>query len=68
MNLVQLISMTEQDYQQFLAWAIADYSKAQINAGTWPLDEAQERAQKAFDALLPQGLSTPDQVTMVKNL
>ena len=59
--MVQLVPMTEDDYRQFKTWAMEDYAKQQIKAGTWHPEEAEELARKVFAALLPQDLSSPGQ-------
>jgi ribosomal protein S18 acetylase RimI-like enzyme len=59
--MVQLVPMTENDFQRFIAWAIDDFAHEQIKAGAWPEENATELAQKTFEARLPQGLSSPDQ-------
>jgi RimJ/RimL family protein N-acetyltransferase len=59
--MVQLIPMTEEEYQQFIAWAVDDYAREQINAGSWQPDEAFAKAQQTFDQLLPEGLASPTQ-------
>lgn len=59
--MVQLVPMTEGEYQQFLAWSIPDYAQEQAKSGAWELEEALERGRRTFDELLPDGLSTPDQ-------
>ena len=51
--MAQLVSMTEDDYQQFVAWAVPDYAQEQ--------DKAVERAEYAFGTLSADGLSTPNQ-------
>ena len=63
--MVRLVSMTEEDYKQFLAWAIADYAQEQIKSGAWSPEEAMELGKTAFDTLLPGGLSTPNQFLYV---
>ena len=63
--MVRLVSMSEEDYRQFLAWAIADYAREQVKAGTWQSEEAMELGKTAFETLLPDGLSTPNQFLYV---
>ena len=65
MATVQLVSMTEEQYQEFITWAIADYSQGQVKTGAWQPDLAVEQAKQQFDALLPEGLSTPNQYLRV---
>jgi len=48
---------------EFAAWrdlAIPDYADEQVRAGQWSRDAALALARRALDALLPQGLDTPD--------
>jgi ribosomal protein S18 acetylase RimI-like enzyme len=59
--MVELIPMAEKDYQHFLAWAVEDYAQEQIKAGAWSLEEAIEKAEKAFDQLLPCGHTSQNQ-------
>jgi RimJ/RimL family protein N-acetyltransferase len=63
--MVQLVPMTEDDYQRYLAWAMEDYAQAQVKAGSWRPDEAEELAQQEFETLLPDGLSTSGQFLYV---
>jgi len=65
MSRIRLVLMTEEDYQQFIDWAIEDYAKEQVKAGAWLSEEALEQGKKVFGALLPEGLSTPDQLFYV---
>jgi len=65
MNMMRLVAMTEEDYQQFIAWAVADYAQEQVKASAWQPEEAMQQAKKAFDALLPDGLSTSNQFLCV---
>jgi RimJ/RimL family protein N-acetyltransferase len=51
--------MTEDDYQRFTVWAKEDYARQQVRAGAWRPEEAEGLARQAFEALLPEGLSTP---------
>jgi len=60
-GMVQLVPMTEEDYQRFIAWAKEDYAREQVKAGVWRPEKAAELAQQAFEALLPEGLSTSNQ-------
>lgn len=57
----QLIRMTEQRYASFHEEAINDYAKENVDSGRWPAEGALERSRQDHEALLPQGLATPDQ-------
>jgi ribosomal protein S18 acetylase RimI-like enzyme len=59
--MVQLIPMDEATYERFLEWAVSDYAQEQVKAGTWKREDALQLAEKAFESLLPQGLSSPNQ-------
>lgn len=63
--MVQLVPMAEEDYQQFVAWAIPDYAQEQVKSGTWQTDNAIDLAKKVFDSLLPEGLATQNQFLCV---
>ena len=52
---------------QHHAWrtdAIADYAAGKIAARQWRPADAQQLAQKEFEALLPHGIDTPDHFLM----
>jgi ribosomal protein S18 acetylase RimI-like enzyme len=57
----QLRPMDEADYERFRERSISEYAQANIDAGRWPHQAALERAQDAYDRLLPKGLKTPGQ-------
>ncbi len=59
--MVKLIPMSENDYQRFIAGAMDGYAQQQVKTGTWQEENAKELAQKTFDTLLPEGLSSPNQ-------
>lgn len=56
--MITLITMTAQDYEDYLRFAISDYANDKIAAGTWVAQEAMSLAQQSFDELLPQGQQT----------
>lgn len=59
--MIKLVPMTAIEYKAYMKGAIPNYAEEQIRAKSWPSDGAVERARQAFDALLPEGLNTPDQ-------
>ncbi|TLS36114.1 GNAT family N-acetyltransferase [Pseudalkalibacillus caeni] len=56
--MVELLKMTEEDYQHFLDYAIEDYAKEKTKAGNYEEHEAIERSKQDFGKLLPEGLET----------
>lgn len=52
-------AMTPAEFVTFRAETIRGYSAENVEAGNWTPDEAEERATKATNSLLPQGLETP---------
>jgi len=50
------------DDPTFAAWreaSVREYAQEKVDAGTWPGDEALDRAAQEFAALLPDGRDTP---------
>ena len=59
--MVQLVPMTEAEFQAYLEPAIADYAAEHVKAGRWSQAEALEESRKEFMQLLPDGLNTANQ-------
>ncbi|MGX7139067.1 GNAT family N-acetyltransferase [Enterococcus silesiacus] len=55
---ITLEKMTITDCNNYLSFAIKDYAKDKIMAGTWNEDEAIQLAAKSFNELLPEGKDT----------
>jgi ribosomal protein S18 acetylase RimI-like enzyme len=55
-----LAAMPAAAYAPYLDAASAAYAQENVDAGRWPAAGALERARADFEALLPQGLATPD--------
>jgi ribosomal protein S18 acetylase RimI-like enzyme len=58
--MIQLVPMTEAEYQTYLAAMIREYADDHIQAGRWQPDEALERAAEEFRQYLPEGVATTD--------
>ncbi len=58
--MVQLVPMSESEFQAYLAVAIPTYAQEHVNAGRWHPSEALREAQKEYHELLPEGLATKD--------
>jgi len=52
--------MTQSEYLAFVSDAIPAYAADQVASGQWSAAESVGLASRAFDALLPQGLGTPE--------
>lgn len=59
--MIQLVPMNEQEYQDYLSYAIANYGQEHVKSGQWNQEEALEEATKEYQHYLPDGLQTPNQ-------
>jgi RimJ/RimL family protein N-acetyltransferase len=57
--MVRLEPLSEAETAWFIEWAIADYARAQVTAGTWPEENAPQMARHVVESLLPEGNATP---------
>ena len=58
--MVQLLPMTQPEYEAWLDNAIRDYAQDKVQAGAWEASEALERSRAEFQKLLPEGRHSPD--------
>lgn len=58
-GLITLVPMNAEQYDRFEQRSLADYADEKIQAGTWTVEEAPERAAESFARYLPQRLDTP---------
>ncbi|WP_025721848.1 GNAT family N-acetyltransferase [Paenibacillus polymyxa] len=58
-GLITLVRMNAEQYDRFEQRSLADYADEKIQAGTWTVEEAPERAAESFARYLPQRLDTP---------
>jgi GNAT superfamily N-acetyltransferase len=58
--MVELVPMTEEEFQRYLETAVASYAEAHLKSGDCDADEALTLAQADYASLLPLGLATPD--------
>jgi GNAT superfamily N-acetyltransferase len=56
---MQLVPMTESEFDVYLARLIPHYAAEHVAAGNWSADEAEERATQQVHGLLPEGAKTP---------
>lgn len=59
--MIKLNQMTLTEYNDYLSFAIEDYAKDKIEAGTWDPEEALLLSKKSFTTLLPEGIRTKDE-------
>ncbi|KPV48834.1 hypothetical protein SE17_35940 [Kouleothrix aurantiaca] len=57
--MVELRPMTDAEYADFLAFAVADYANEHVQAGDWAAEGALERSAAEFADLLPNGVASP---------
>lgn len=55
---VSLMTMTQNDFTEYMSHSIKHYADEKIKAGTWTQEEALEKASESFQKLLPQGLAS----------
>jgi len=55
-----LVPMTPEVFRRYAEATIKGYANENISAGRWSEHDGLERASKELNALLPQGLATPD--------
>src|SRR5437867_9720356 len=58
--MIQLLPMTQAEYDPWLAQSLVDYAGDKVAAGTWEAGDALERSRADFERLLPAGLASPD--------
>ena len=59
--MIQLMPMTEGEFQSYYKHLIANYAKENVRSGRWTAEEANEQATKEIQALLTDGVATQDQ-------
>ncbi|EFH81275.1 GNAT family N-acetyltransferase [Ktedonobacter racemifer] len=58
--MTQLVSMTEEQFEQYLSHSIREYAEDHIKGGRWTAENAYEESRKEFQNYLPEGVQTPD--------
>ncbi|WP_149095548.1 GNAT family N-acetyltransferase [Paenibacillus terrae] len=56
---IRLVPMNDEQYDRFEQRSLVDYAEDKIQAGTWTVEEAPERARESFGKYLPKRLDTP---------
>lgn len=57
--MTRLEPMDRATFDRWREASIRDYAEGKVASGNWLAEDALERAQRAFDELLPGGLGTP---------
>jgi ribosomal protein S18 acetylase RimI-like enzyme len=58
--MVQLIPMTEAEFDAFMEISMRDQAQGQVRAGNWPAEQADELIKQLRNQFLPGGLATPN--------
>jgi ribosomal protein S18 acetylase RimI-like enzyme len=56
--MIQLVPMTQKDFEAFLERDIRAYAEENVKGGYWSEAEALEKSRKEHEGLLPEGLKT----------
>jgi ribosomal protein S18 acetylase RimI-like enzyme len=59
--MVQLVPMTESEFQVYSKRSIENYAQEHIRAGDWHPSEALQKAEKEFMRLCPDGVASKNQ-------
>lgn len=57
--MIELIRMTEEEFEPFMELSQADHIRGQVQAGYWQPEEGQAKMQQMVARFLPQGMDTP---------
>ena len=56
--MISLKPMDQEEFKQYISYAIEDYAKDKIASGNWSEDEAINLSRESFERLLPNGEKT----------
>lgn len=56
--MLQLRKMALDEYQKYISFAIKEYAKEKMQAGTWQKNNALANSEQTYNRLLPNGLET----------
>jgi ribosomal protein S18 acetylase RimI-like enzyme len=59
--MIELVPITEDEYQDWLRLSAAEYAENKVRAGNWPASEAPRLIKETVARMLPDGLATNDQ-------
>ena len=55
-----LVPMSEAAFAEYMAASVPAFADDKVASGQWSADTALELSRQGYEALLPQGLATPD--------
>jgi hypothetical protein len=55
---VMLVELDETSFREFRKHLVRDYAADKVRAGVWSADDAEERAERDVEGLLPAGTAT----------
>lgn len=58
--MVGLTAMTEAEFEEFMEISMRDHARSQVQAGNWPIDQADALVSGLRDQFLPEDMATPD--------
>lgn len=56
--MITLQPMNQEEFKQYISYAIEDYAKDKISSGNWSEDEAFDLSRESFERLLPKDEKT----------
>lgn len=59
--MIKLVPMSEEEFQAYYTEAVRSYAAEHVKSGRWQPETAEQEAKREYDALLPQGVATPNQ-------
>lgn len=59
--MIRLQTMTEAEYEVYLARTVVEYAAEHVRAGNWDEADALRLSQESFAKLLPEGVHSPQQ-------
>lgn len=62
--MVSLIKMHQDDFDQYIAYAVKDYADDKVQAGTWAEEDALTLSKQAFNKYLPKGVESENEYLM----
>ena len=59
-EMIQLVPMTEDEFEAFMEISMPNHIQDQVKAGLWDAENAEANMQKLLSQVLPDGLATPN--------
>jgi ribosomal protein S18 acetylase RimI-like enzyme len=65
MSDLRIRAMTRAEFDDYRRRSVRRYAGEHVRVGDWSAEEAEQRAEKETDELLPKGVDTPEMVLLV---